>query len=783
MKTNKIGSTEYKGTGNKNSTRHIAILHGLLAAAILLCAPGRAIATSFTISTASTTAQTLGTSSGQTGTITSTGTLTVNGSTVAVTFSGNNETLTNNGVIKQTGTGRVMRDNTGVTGLVIINGTNALMQSADADVFQMNVATAGVSLTNSGTMISLNASKGGAQVIDFTAMTSGSNIVNNTSTGVMLAAEADVVRTGVNGVVNNAGTIKVSANTPGNSSDAIDAQNNSGAQIFNDTTGLIEGARHGIAGGALNSSVTFTMTGTNKAGGVIKGDDGAGMNIDGFNANETVTFVNNGTITGNGVTGDGDGIDVDGVLNLTNTGLIKSINSVSGTSVAQSEGVTVGGGTITNSGTIEGDVASGNNTAVGRGITFGGIDTSGTAEPIYANVNVTNSGLIKGQNDSGIAIIGGTSGHTVTITNQAGGIIEGGGTNAAAIQGSNDNTTITNSGTIMADSSGKAIVFGSGSNSLTISGSGAAVIGNIIGGSGTNNLIINPGSGNSFSYAGSISNFNSAKIQSGTVTFSGSNTYTGPTTVSSAKLVVNGSIRNSAVTVNSGGTLGGSGVTGSININAGGALAPGNSPGIITAPSLSINSGSTANGGGQYRVEIVAGAGAPVAGTSYDQTVLTGTGSVLSLDKTASTGAVLTLTISGSLRSSGIASAGNQYNPTGTNTSLDNYFILNLQDSGALRDAVNNRFAIASDGTNYVAIDYDTNRFTGNNPNQIGTFTLNGQEWALSYVGNFASNATTGGNDVVITAIPEPGTYAMAIFGFALLITYQRMRTRKALGV
>ena len=779
MKTNQIESTVCKGTGKKTSTRHFTILPGLLAAAMLLCAPGRATAASFTINSSSSTAQSLGSS--ETGSVTSAGTLSTSNGSQSVAFTGNNATLTNSGTIKNTSNGRVLRDNTGVTGLTITNNAGALMQAADADVFQMNVAGGGVTLTNSGTMISINASKGGAQVIDFAAMTSGSNIVNNTSTGVMLAAEADVVRTGVNGIVNNAGTIKVSANTPGNSSDAIDAQNNSGARIFNDTTGLIEGARHGITGGALNSSVTFTMTGTNKAGGIIKGDDGAGMNIDGFNANETVTFVNNGTITGNGVTADGDGIDVDGVINLTNTGLIKSINSVSGTSVAQSEGVTVGGGTITNSGTIEGDVAVGNTNAVGRGITIAGVDTSGTPEHIYTNTTITNSGLIKGQSDSGIAIQGGTSGFSVTITNQAGGLIEGGGTNSAAIQGNNDNTTITNSGTIMADSSNKAIVFGSGSNSLTISGSGAAVIGNIIGGSGTNNLIINPGAGNSFSYAGSISNFNSAKIQSGTVTFSGSNTYTGPTTVSGAKLVVNGSIKNSAVTVNSGGTLGGGGITGSININGGGALAPGNSPGIITAPSLSINSGSTANGGGQYRVEIVATGSAPFAGASYDQTVLTGTGSILSLDKTASTGAVLTLTISGSLRSSGIASASNPYSSTGSNTSLDNYFILNLQDSGALRDAVNNRFAVASDGTNYVAIDYDTNRFSGNNPNQIGTFTLNGQEWALSYVGNFASNATTGGNDVVITAIPEPRTWLMMICGFGMLLVYQRKRARKTL--
>jgi hypothetical protein len=37
---------------------------------------------------------------------------------------------------------------------------------------------------------------------------------------------------------------------------------------------------------------------------------------------------------------------------------------------------------MTNSGTIEGNVAQGNANAVGRGITLAGVDTSGTPEPI-----------------------------------------------------------------------------------------------------------------------------------------------------------------------------------------------------------------------------------------------------------------------------------------------------------------------------------------------------------------------------------------------------------------
>jgi len=541
---------------------------GFLASCLALVQSAQA--GSFTISNASTAAQTLGTGSGQTGTITSTGSLTVSGGTVAVTISGNNATLSNDGTIRQTGTGRVIRDNTGVTGLIINNGsaTNAaaLMQAADADVIQMNVPAASVTLNNYGTMTSLNASKGGAQAVDFSAITSGANTINNFSTGIMQAKDADAVRPGVNGVVYNAGTMKSTVTTD-TGSDGIDAQNNSGIQITNDINALVEGARHGITGGASSSSVNFTMSITNNAGARVLGDNGSGINIDGFNNKEVVTIMNHGTITGNGVTGDGDGVDVDGLVNLTNTGTIKSLNSFSSTTPGQSEGVTVGGGAIINSGTIEGDVAAGNSNAVGRGITLAGVDTSGTPEPIYANSTITNQagGLIKGQTDSAIAVDGAASGFTVTINNNAGATIEGGGAMAAAIRTGADNDTLNNAGIIIADSSGKAVDLGAGNNTLNITGGSASITGNVSGGvGGTNTLTIDPGSGNKFSYSGQFSNFASAEIKSGTVVLSGASTYTGNTLVSGGTLVANNSTGSATgtgnLTVNQGATLAGTGI-------------------------------------------------------------------------------------------------------------------------------------------------------------------------------------------------------------------------------
>ena len=492
----------------------------------------------------------MGPGAGQTGTIESTGSLTVSGGTNAVTITGNTATLTNLGALEQTGTGRAIRDNTGVTGLTIYNGctvgitacggvanSTALIQTADGDVIQMNKSPASVTLNNYGQMISINVPAGGNQVVDFNAILSGGNVVNNFSTGVMQASEADAVRPGVNGVVFNAGTIK-STTTTGSSSDGIDAQSNSGVQITNDTGGLIEGGRHGITGGAVDATVSFTMSVTNNASATIQGDNGSGINIDGFNANEVVTVVNHGTITGNGhdigdaADHDGDGVDVDGLVHLTNTGTIRSINAFSqpADGLAFSEGITVGGGTIVNSGTIEGSVAVGNTNAVGRGITLSGNDRPGGGrDPIYGDATVTNQagGLIQGDSDSGIAVVGANaSGHKVMIDDQAGATIKGGGTTAAAIDASNsfDDVTITNAGTIDGSSSGKALTLSQSShNNVTISGGAASVLGDMDGGAGgVSKLTFDIGNGNSFSYTGAMSNFANTEVMSGRANLSGS---------------------------------------------------------------------------------------------------------------------------------------------------------------------------------------------------------------------------------------------------------------------
>ncbi|MEI6322041.1 MAG: PEP-CTERM sorting domain-containing protein [bacterium] len=487
--------------------------------------------------------------------------LTVSGSTDAIQVT-NNSTIVNNGTISQTGSARAIRlTNAGVT-LVITNSSTGVMQASNSDVVAVTKSSNdNVYLYNSGTINSINSSAGGNQGINWSVITTGTNVLYNYGSGTITAANADAVRPGAGGIIYNAGTIK-STTTNGSGSDGIDAQTNSGFTVvnaFTNGTGLIEGGRHGITGGITNGSGNYSVTITNNTGGTIQGDNGSGINIDGINGSEIVSVINNGTITGNGhslavetnaVSHDGDGIDVDGILNLTNTGTIRSIGAYSTNgAIAYSEGLTIGGGIIVNSGLIEGTNTAGYSNTLGRGISFLGNDTTNNPtgrEQIYGNCVVTNQagGIIRGGNDSAIVVDGpaNTNGYTVSINNQAGGTIQGGSSSNAAIAVGSNSATIINSGTIDGSSSGKAISFQGGTNLVQITGGSAVVRGDIIGSvGGSNSLTIAAGTGNSFSFSNSVSNFSSIQLQSGTTTLLGSNSFGGAVSVSNGAILAAGS--------------------------------------------------------------------------------------------------------------------------------------------------------------------------------------------------------------------------------------------------
>jgi hypothetical protein len=154
--------------------------------------------------------------------------------------------------------------------------------------------------------------------------------------------------------------------------------------------------------------------------------------------------------------------------------------------------------------------------------------------------------------------------------------------------------------------------------------SGAGTIGRSAAGSG----ILSLGDATNSTFAGSIANalgtLGLTKTGAGVLTLTGTSTYAGATTVSVGSLLVNGQLGSTAVTVNSGATLGGSGsIGGSVTNN--GLLSPGNSPGQLSLADLVLG------GTGTVLMEIQG----TTAGGQYDQISLTGSltyGGVMQLD-------------------------------------------------------------------------------------------------------------------------------------------------------
>ena len=113
----------------------------------------------------------------------------------------------------------------------------------------------------------------------------------------------------------------------------------------------------------------------------------------------------------------------------------------------------------------------------------------------------------------------------------------------------------------------------------------------------------------SFTLGSQVTGSNSVvKTGGNSATLTGTNSYSGGTTVSNGTLLVNGAITGSGtVSVASGATLGGTGsIAGAVTVNAGGTLAPG-------ASIESLSSGDLTFTGGTFKYEMNSSAGSSVA--------------------------------------------------------------------------------------------------------------------------------------------------------------------------
>jgi len=210
------------------------------------------------------------------------------------------------------------------------------------------------------------------------------------------------------------------------------------------------------------------------------------------------------------------------------------------------------------------------------------------------------------------------------------------------------------------------------------------------------------------------------KNGAGTMVLTGANNYTGATVVSGGKLLVNGNISTSVTTVQSGGTLGGSGTVGSVIVQAGGTLAPGNSPGTLAVDGDYSQAGTLS-------VEI----NGLTAGLLHDQVVV---------DRTSGDG---TVSISGNLS----LLFGGGYAP-------------------ANGDLI---FILLNDGTDAIS-----GTFSGIAQDDI-VASYGGYDWKISYSADASGSSFLGGNDIALVAVPEPRAALLGGFGLMALLRRRRI--------
>jgi autotransporter-associated beta strand protein len=376
----------------------------------------------------------------------------------------------------------------------------------------------------------------------------------------------------------------------------------SGSDVFITTNGTLSVN--------ADASVATIQEWASGNGGTASIGSGATLTV---NGNATNFYMNSMSGAG-GLTKSGTGtMNLYGTQGYTGTTTVSGGKLSSGVAMA-STNVTVSGGTYeTTADNVMADTAA---LTVNSGdLSIGGSDTVASLAGSGGNVGIA-SGKTLTVNETG------ANSYSGAITN-AGGLTKiGAGT--TTLSGANTYTgTTTIGGGTLALSGGSAIANAGVVTLSNVSGAALAVnasetIGSLRGGGATGgnvsvatDQILTVAETGSQTYSGAISGAGGfTKSGAGTTTLSANSSYSGATTVSAGTLAYNGNNSSTAVGINSGGTLSGSGSLGAVTVNSGGVIAPGNSPGTLSVSSLTLN------GGGSYNWEVTNATG--VAGTGWD---------------------------------------------------------------------------------------------------------------------------------------------------------------------
>jgi hypothetical protein len=208
---------------------------------------------------------------------------------------------------------------------------------------------------------------------------------------------------------------------------------------------------------------------------------------------------------------------------------------------------------------------------------------------------------------------------------------------------------------------------------------------------------------------------------------------------------VDGGINKSATIAANGGTLQGTGNVGSVSVTAGGTLAPGYAVGSITSGTLTANGPVSLDNTSTFSIRL----GLSSAGTDSDQLVVTGAN---------------TFTLNDSNLAVSIFNGANINPPTG---GVPTFYAIILGGAGGTGGSglggVTDVFSSVTGAT-----------LVGN------SFTL-GAGWQFTIEYAVTATGASGGNDIGLemTAIPEPGTWAMLLSGAGMLVVWQQGRRRR----
>jgi len=644
---------------------------------------------------------------------------------------------------------------TGAGGVTVASGT-ALIYNASTDAQLAIAGTLGI--TGTGTTI------GGS--IGSTTTSAEINVTGNATTN---AAAVAVNIYGINGVSPVAGTNTYTLVHGGGAGSTLNNATYSLGKVYNNTNFTV---------GALSKSATDLQVGITSATAL------------------TTAFWRGGTANGASVWAVSDG-SASSNWTSTSGGSVQALVPGSGTDVTFSDSTVTTAPTATTLGAdmsiksltladttnVVGLNGDGNTLTIGTGgITA---NTSGKGGTISAPVILGADQTWTNNSTSALSIGGAISGaHSLTKagTGTGGVILSGANTytgattvsaglltlsNALALQNSALDTTNSTNGTSTAGL--KTTVTTLTLGGLTGTKNLSSLFTTTSGGyTSVTALTLNPGASVTNSYSGVIADgaagMTLTKTGAGTQTLAGANAYTGATTVNQGTLIVSGSISGSATSVGSGavfasgnnltstvkslgvvsdsfgGGNGGSvivggtttsGTNGIGKLNVGGALDLGTT-GTTGKAHLAIELGGTTAGSTYDQVAITAAAGVSLNNVQLDLSLINGFGAIISND---------------------------------TNTGLfngDTFYIV----IGA--NAHSGTFA------NAAAPDAFSNGYST-------IFAVGGQEFAINYNAVSGSGfSSTGGNDIALMAIPEPGSAVSFLGGLGGLLGVQRLRRRRS---